>query len=97
LKDIAPPSGTSATVAITANASDRPVGPESIAAVTSTYSILDLGTIMFTLVVMVCDPKLATQYGILDGDWVKAESRRGNCTLKAAVVTTIRPDTVFIP
>ncbi len=26
-----------------------------------------------------------------------AESRRGNCTLRASVVTTIRPDTVFIP
>ena len=32
-----------------------------------------------------------------DGDWAVAESRRGNCTLRASVVTTIRPDTVFIP
>lgn len=42
-------------------------------------------------------PKLAVTYGILDGDWVIAESRRGNCVLRASVVTTIRPDTVFIP
>ena len=32
-----------------------------------------------------------------NGDWATAESRRGNCTLRASVVTTIRPDTVFIP
>ena len=25
------------------------------------------------------------------------ESRRGHCTVRASVVTTIRPDTVFIP
>jgi len=42
-------------------------------------------------------PRLATQLGITDGDWATAESRRGNCTLRASVVTTIRPDTVFIP
>ncbi len=42
-------------------------------------------------------PKLAAQYGIADGDWVTAESRRGDCTLRAMVVTTIRPDTIFIP
>ena len=32
-----------------------------------------------------------------DGGWVTVESRRGSLTLKAQVVTTIRPDTVFIP
>jgi assimilatory nitrate reductase catalytic subunit len=32
-----------------------------------------------------------------DGDLVTVTSRRGSMTLPAAVVTTIRPDTVFIP
>jgi len=34
---------------------------------------------------------------IADGDWVVIESRRGDCTLRAQVVKTIRPDTIFIP
>ena len=42
-------------------------------------------------------PQLAERLGIQDGDWVTVESRRGSCTLKAQVVRTIRPDTVFIP
>lgn len=42
-------------------------------------------------------PTLAESHGIRDGDWTKVESRRGNVVLKAKVVTTIRPDTVFIP
>jgi assimilatory nitrate reductase catalytic subunit len=42
-------------------------------------------------------PRLATQLGIADGDWTLVESRRGSCTLRASVVGTIRPDTVFIP
>jgi len=42
-------------------------------------------------------PRLARQLGIADGDWTTAESRRGSCTLRAQVVATIRPDTVFIP
>ncbi|CAG0973055.1 assimilatory nitrate reductase catalytic subunit [Phycisphaerales bacterium] len=42
-------------------------------------------------------PQLAERMGIKDGDWVTAESRRGDCTLQAMVVTTIRPDTIFIP
>jgi assimilatory nitrate reductase catalytic subunit len=42
-------------------------------------------------------PRLAATLGIADGDWVTAESRRGQCTLRAQVVRTIRPDTVFIP
>ncbi len=42
-------------------------------------------------------PRLAARLGIVDGDWTLAETRRGNCTLRASVVTTIRPDTVFIP
>ena len=42
-------------------------------------------------------PRLAAKLGIADGDWATAESRRGNFTLRASVVKTIRPDTVFIP
>ena len=42
-------------------------------------------------------PRLADKLGIKDGDWVTAESRRGDATLKCAVVSTIRPDTIFIP
>ncbi len=42
-------------------------------------------------------PKMAEQYGIQQDDWVTIESRRGACTLRAQVVRTIRPDTVFIP
>lgn len=42
-------------------------------------------------------PRLAGKLGIADGDWATVESRRGACTLKAQVVTTIRPDTVFVP
>lgn len=42
-------------------------------------------------------PTLAEQHGIADGDWTIVESRRGYVRLQAKVVTTIRPDTVFIP
>jgi assimilatory nitrate reductase catalytic subunit len=42
-------------------------------------------------------PRLAGKLGIADGDWTTCETRRGEITLRAAVVTTIRPDTVFIP
>ena len=42
-------------------------------------------------------PRLAAKLGIADGDWTIAETRRGSITLKAQVVTTIRPDTIFIP
>ncbi|MCB0115520.1 MAG: molybdopterin oxidoreductase family protein, partial [Caldilineaceae bacterium] len=42
-------------------------------------------------------PHLAQRLGIVNGDWVTAESRRGACTLRAHVVQTIRPDTIFIP
>ena len=42
-------------------------------------------------------PTLAAQYGIKDQDWMKVASRRGEVTLQAKVVTTIRPDTIFIP
>ncbi|OFW12794.1 MAG: nitrite reductase [Acidobacteria bacterium RIFCSPLOWO2_02_FULL_67_21] len=42
-------------------------------------------------------PRLAAKLGIADGDWATAETRRGAMTLRAMVVTTIRPDTIFIP
>lgn len=42
-------------------------------------------------------PSLAAEHNIVDGDWMKVESRRGSVVLRAKVVTTIRPDTVFIP
>jgi assimilatory nitrate reductase catalytic subunit len=42
-------------------------------------------------------PQLAEKLGIQDGDWTTVESRRGQITLQAQVVTTIRPDTIFIP
>jgi len=42
-------------------------------------------------------PILAAKLGIADRDWATAESRRGSITLRAQVVTTIRPDTIFIP
>ena len=42
-------------------------------------------------------PCLADSLGIANGDQVTVRSRRGEITLPAAVVTTIRPDTVFIP
>src|SRR6266540_1302108 len=42
-------------------------------------------------------PQLAEKLGVKDGDWTTVESRRGQITLKALVVTTIRPDTIFIP
>jgi assimilatory nitrate reductase catalytic subunit len=42
-------------------------------------------------------PRLAAEHGIATGDVVRVTSRRGSITLAASVVTTIRPDTVFIP
>lgn len=42
-------------------------------------------------------PKLAEQLAIKDGELAMVESRRGQITLPAMVVTTIRPDTVFVP
>jgi assimilatory nitrate reductase catalytic subunit len=42
-------------------------------------------------------PRLAAKLGIANGDWATAETRRGDITLRAMVVTTIRPDTIFIP
>jgi assimilatory nitrate reductase catalytic subunit len=42
-------------------------------------------------------PKLADALGIGPDDWVNVTTRRGEVTLQALVVRTIRPDTVFIP
>jgi len=42
-------------------------------------------------------PILAKKLGIVDGEPITVESRRGACTLRAQVVNTIRPDTIFIP
>jgi len=42
-------------------------------------------------------PRLAEPQGIKDGDWVVVTTRRAELTLRAMVVRTIRPDTVFIP
>ena len=42
-------------------------------------------------------PQLAQKLGIANGDLTTVESRRGDITLPAMVVTTIRPDTVFVP
>ncbi|MEO7327831.1 MAG: molybdopterin oxidoreductase family protein, partial [Minicystis sp.] len=42
-------------------------------------------------------PRLAEQLGVADGDFVRVESRRGAVVVRALVVRTIRPDTVFVP
>lgn len=42
-------------------------------------------------------PRLAEKLEIADGEFATCETRRGKITLRAQVVTTIRPDTVFIP
>ncbi|HKD75870.1 MAG TPA: molybdopterin-dependent oxidoreductase, partial [Ktedonobacterales bacterium] len=39
----------------------------------------------------------ATKLGIADGDWVQVRTRRGEMTVPALVVNSIRPDTMFIP
>ncbi len=42
-------------------------------------------------------PRLAARANVADGDWVRVISRRGEIVLRARVVATIRPDTVFVP
>jgi assimilatory nitrate reductase catalytic subunit len=42
-------------------------------------------------------PRLAKEHEIEDKDWVTVTTRRSEMTLRAMVVKTIRPDTVFIP
>ncbi|HUC41889.1 MAG TPA: molybdopterin dinucleotide binding domain-containing protein, partial [Gemmatimonadales bacterium] len=41
--------------------------------------------------------RLAASLGVADGDFVRVESRRGAVVVRAQVVKTIRPDTVFVP
>ena len=42
-------------------------------------------------------PRLAERLGIRHGDWATVETRRGALTVRASVVETIRPDTLFVP
>jgi len=42
-------------------------------------------------------PRLAAQHQIADNDWVTVTTKRSAITVRAFVVKTIRPDTVFIP
>ena len=42
-------------------------------------------------------PRLAQRFGIKTDDFVKVTTRRSELTLRAMVVKTIRPDTIFIP
>lgn len=42
-------------------------------------------------------PLLAQKYSISENDSVKITSRRGSILLKARIVKTIRPDTIFVP
>jgi assimilatory nitrate reductase catalytic subunit len=39
----------------------------------------------------------ASDLGIHDGDWVRVCTRRGEMTVPALLVQSIRPDTIFIP
>ena len=39
----------------------------------------------------------AEQLGLADGDWATVRTRRGEMTVRALVVRSIRPDTIFIP
>lgn len=42
-------------------------------------------------------PQAAERLGLVDSDWVTVRTRRGEMTVPALVVRSIRPDTVFIP
>jgi assimilatory nitrate reductase catalytic subunit len=42
-------------------------------------------------------PILAEKLAIRDGDMVRVQSRRGELVVRAMIVRTIRPDTVFVP
>ncbi|MBF6589068.1 MAG: nitrate reductase [Ktedonobacterales bacterium] len=41
--------------------------------------------------------RTAERLGIAEGDWVTVRTRRGEMTVPALVIRTIRPDTIFIP
>ncbi|HEX5474797.1 MAG TPA: molybdopterin oxidoreductase family protein [Vicinamibacterales bacterium] len=42
-------------------------------------------------------PRLAAELGVGDADFVRIESRRGQIVVRAQIVKTIRPDTIFVP
>lgn len=42
-------------------------------------------------------PRLAEQFGIKNDEWVTVTTRRDDLIIRAMVVKTIRPDTIFIP
>jgi len=42
-------------------------------------------------------PRLADKLGVANEDFVRVESRRGSIVVRAMIVKTIRPDTVFVP
>ncbi len=42
-------------------------------------------------------PQTAAKLGISEGDWVEVTTRRGTMTVPALLVSSIRPDTIFIP
>ncbi|EWM12882.1 molybdopterin oxidoreductase family protein [Kutzneria sp. 744] len=42
-------------------------------------------------------PDTARRFGVHDGQWAAVESRRGAVQARVRCVTTIRPDTVFLP
>ena len=42
-------------------------------------------------------PALAAKHDIATGDWIRITTRRADLVVEAHVVSTIRPDTVFIP
>ncbi|MFO0896465.1 MAG: molybdopterin oxidoreductase family protein [Pirellulales bacterium] len=42
-------------------------------------------------------PALAEPHDLHSGDWVEVSSRRGQATIRCQVVSTIRPDVVFVP
>jgi assimilatory nitrate reductase catalytic subunit len=39
----------------------------------------------------------AEQLGIADGEWVSVRTRRGEMTVRALIIRSIRPDTIFMP
>ncbi|HEU5201072.1 MAG TPA: formate dehydrogenase subunit alpha [Ktedonobacterales bacterium] len=41
--------------------------------------------------------QMAEKLGIADGDWATVRTRRGEMTVRALVVRSIRPDTIFMP
>ncbi|HTN90032.1 MAG TPA: molybdopterin dinucleotide binding domain-containing protein, partial [Sorangium sp.] len=42
-------------------------------------------------------PRLAARLGVVEGDWLLVESRRGAVTFRVSVTPDIRQDTLFAP